>query len=130
MSSEINVNGEREKGKALVEGSLAIYSFCFFSCFFLLNCMIARQLPTIDALLIVNVPDVTQNRCERGKNMGKRDSIGSHLLFLFYLLFLHDSETITHNRCTFNGKGARCHAKSTRTGEKIKEKGKALVEGS
>ena len=54
--------------------------------------------------------------------MGKRDSIGSHLLFLFYLLFLHDSETITHNRCTFNGKGARCHAKSTRTGEKIWEK--------
>ena len=52
----------------------------------------------------------------------------SHLLFLFYLLFLHDSETITHNTCTFNGKGARCHAKSTRTEEKIWEKGKALVE--
>ena len=32
--------------------------------------MIARQLPTIDALLSVNVPDVTQNRCEPGKNMG------------------------------------------------------------
>ena len=45
-------------------------SLLFFFLVFFFHCMIARQLPTIDALLIVNVPDVTQNRCERGKNMG------------------------------------------------------------
>ena len=51
--------------------------FVFFSLVFLLNCMIARQLPTIDALLMVNVPDVTRNRREQGKkSMGKRESIG------------------------------------------------------
>ena len=80
--------------------------------------MIVRQLPTIDALLMVKVPDVTRNRCERGKNMGKGESIGvvePSSLFVFFLVFsfkLHDSETITHNRCTLNGKRARCHAKS------------------
>ena len=93
---------------------------------------------TIDALLMVNVPDVTQNRCERAKHMGKKEKhwwrvVEPSTLFVFFFCFsfkLHDSETITHNRCTFNGKRARCHAKSTRTGEKNWEKGKALVEGS
>ena len=101
--------------------------------------MIARQLPTIDALLMVNVSDVTRNRREQGKKYGKKGKnwwrvVEPSTLFVFFLAFsfkLHDSETITHNRCTLNGKCARCHAKSTRTEENIIwEKGIALVEGS
>jgi len=39
--------------------------------------MIARQLPTIDALLMVNVPDVTRNRLEQGEKIWeKTESIG------------------------------------------------------
>ena len=133
------VNGEKwgKRGKhwwRVVEPSTL---FVFFLSF-LLNCMIARQLPTIDALLMVKVPDVTQNRREQGKKYGKRGKhwwrvVEPSTLFVFFLFFsfkLHDSETITHNRCIFTRKRARCHAKSMWTEEKIREKRKALVEGS
>ena len=52
--------------------------------------MIVKQLPTIDALLMVKVPDVTRNPCERGKKKGKRGKhwwrvVEPSSLFVFFL---------------------------------------------